>query len=66
MAERAGGVNTLAITYLNRLSDLLFILTRVVNGPEGDVLWIPGGDRSHGSAADEAPSTNASPTRRIR
>jgi cob(I)alamin adenosyltransferase len=38
-------VNPLAITYLNRLSDLLFILTRVVNGPEGDVLWIPGGQR---------------------
>lgn len=45
--KRPGGVNTLAITYLNRLSDLLFILTRVVNGPDGDVLWIPGGDRSH-------------------
>jgi cob(I)alamin adenosyltransferase len=44
-ANRPGGVNALAITYLNRLSDLLFILTRVVNGPEGDVLWIPGGQR---------------------
>jgi cob(I)alamin adenosyltransferase len=43
--DQSGGVNPLAITYLNRLSDLLFILTRVVNGPEGDVLWIPGGDR---------------------
>ena len=43
--DRPGGVNPLAITYLNRLSDLLFILTRVVNGPEGDVLWIPGGER---------------------
>ena len=52
-AERAGGVNPLAITYLNRLSDLLFILTRVTNGPEGDVLWIPGGDRTHSSAAKE-------------
>ena len=48
--ERVGGVNTLALTYLNRLSDLLFILTRVVNGTDGDVLWIPGGVRSHGSA----------------
>jgi cob(I)alamin adenosyltransferase len=47
--DRPGGVNTLAITYLNRLSDLLFILTRVVNGPDGDVLWIPGGDRSRSS-----------------
>jgi cob(I)alamin adenosyltransferase len=39
------GINPLAITYLNRLSDLLFILTRVVNGPAGDVLWVPGGSR---------------------
>ena len=51
--QRPGGVNTLAITYLNRLSDLLFILTRVVNGPDGDVLWIPGGDRSHSSASTD-------------
>ena len=43
--DRPGGVNPLAITYLNRLSDLLFILTRAVNGPDGDVLWVPGGDR---------------------
>ena len=28
--------------YLNRLSDLLFILARVAN-PAGDVLWKPGG-----------------------
>jgi cob(I)alamin adenosyltransferase len=47
-----GGVSTLAITYLNRLSDLLFILTRVVNGTDGDVLWVPGGERSHGSATE--------------
>ena len=43
--DSPGGVNPLAITYLNRLSDLLFILTRVVNGPNGDVLWVPGGER---------------------
>ena len=36
--------NALAITYLNRLSDLLFILGRVAN-PGGDVLWKPGGGR---------------------
>ncbi|MGP4020533.1 cob(I)yrinic acid a,c-diamide adenosyltransferase [Saccharopolyspora sp. 5N708] len=29
--------------YLNRLSDLLFILARVAN-PDGDVLWKPGGN----------------------
>ena len=28
--------------YLNRLSDLLFILGRVAN-PGGDILWVPGG-----------------------
>ena len=43
--DSPGGVNPLAITYLNRLSDLLFILTRVVNGPNGDMLWVPGGER---------------------
>jgi cob(I)alamin adenosyltransferase len=30
--------------YLNRLSDLLFILARVAN-PDGDVLWTPGANR---------------------
>ena len=30
--------------YLNRLSDLLFILSRVAN-PDGDILWRPGGTR---------------------
>ncbi|MEQ4301309.1 cob(I)yrinic acid a,c-diamide adenosyltransferase [Plantactinospora sp. B6F1] len=30
--------------YLNRLSDLLFILARTAN-PAGDVLWVPGGQR---------------------
>ena len=40
-----GGVNPLALTYLNRLSDLLFILARVANVEVGDVLWIPGKDR---------------------
>jgi cob(I)alamin adenosyltransferase len=40
-AERT---NTLAVKYLNRLSDLLFVLSRVAN-PDGDVLWTPGGGR---------------------
>jgi cob(I)alamin adenosyltransferase len=38
-AERT---NVLAARYLNRLSDLLFVLARVAN-PDGDVLWQPGG-----------------------
>ena len=33
------------VLYLNRLSDLLFILSRIAN-PGGDVLWQPGGDRT--------------------
>jgi len=41
-----GGVNVLTAKYLNRLSDLLFILARVANLPiGGDVLWQPGGGR---------------------
>ena len=38
-------VNLLAVKYLNRLSDLLFILARVANQPGGDLLWKPGGER---------------------
>jgi cob(I)alamin adenosyltransferase len=34
--------NPLTAKYLNRLSDLLFILGRAAN-PDGDVLWQPGG-----------------------
>ena len=36
------GTNRQALLYLNRLSDLLFILARRAN-PGGDVLWAPGG-----------------------
>jgi cob(I)alamin adenosyltransferase len=38
-------MNVLALKYLNRLSDLLFILARHANRATGDVLWKPGGDR---------------------
>ena len=38
---RAERTNPLTARYLNRLSDLLFILGRVAN-PGGDVLWRPG------------------------
>jgi cob(I)alamin adenosyltransferase len=42
---RPGGVNLLALAYLNRLSDLLFILARVAGQPHAEVLWVPGKDR---------------------
>jgi cob(I)alamin adenosyltransferase len=53
-AERSGwaaieahgdGINPLAVKYLNRLSDLLFILARSASEPAGDLLWKPGGER---------------------
>jgi len=39
------GVNPLTAQYLNRLSDLLFVLARVANKTVGDVLWVPGANR---------------------
>ena len=49
-AEHADTMNVLAITYLNRLSDLLFILARHANRETGDVLWVPGGERGETGA----------------
>ncbi len=37
--------NPLTARYLNRLSDLLFILARAANAERGEVLWKPGGER---------------------
>ena len=39
------GVNPLTAKYLNRLSDLLFVLARVENKSLGDQLWVPGANR---------------------
>jgi len=38
-------LNPEVVRYLNRLSDLLFILARNANEASGDVLWKPGGER---------------------
>mgnify|MGYP000253431037 CR=1 FL=1 len=55
-ARGTGGVNVLTATYLNRLSDLLFILARVANLPiGGDVLWRPGGGRVAPPEPDRDP-----------
>ncbi|GAB2726729.1 cob(I)yrinic acid a,c-diamide adenosyltransferase [Nocardioides pakistanensis] len=43
--EHGETMNIVAIKYLNRLSDLLFILARYANREQGDVLWKPGGER---------------------
>lgn len=37
------GVNPAALSYLNRLSDLLFILARTANAGSPEPLWRPGG-----------------------
>jgi cob(I)alamin adenosyltransferase len=46
LAREPDGVNPEAIRYLNRLSDLLFVLSRVANdNGKIDVLWVPGANR---------------------
>jgi cob(I)alamin adenosyltransferase len=47
------GTGALPATYLNRLSDLLFILARVAN-PDGDVRWVPGGERGVNSERQDS------------
>ena len=43
---RSETVNTEAVKYLNRLSDLLFVMSRAANNyGANDVLWVPGGSR---------------------
>jgi cob(I)alamin adenosyltransferase len=39
-------LNPAALSYLNRLSDYLFVAARAVNqNGAGDVLWVPGASR---------------------
>lgn len=45
-AAQAVAINPAAIRYLNRLSDHLFVLGRVLNeGGKADILWVPGKNR---------------------
>ena len=47
ITEHGEAMNVLTARYLNRLSDLLFILARYANRERGDVLWQPGGQHQH-------------------
>jgi cob(I)alamin adenosyltransferase len=58
LAEDGERTNPETARYLNRLSDLLFILARVAN-PGGDVLWEPGAHS--GAHAQRAASAGADP-----
>lgn len=45
-ASQTDSINPQALAYLNRLSDYLFILCRLINASRGgDILWVPGGSR---------------------
>jgi cob(I)alamin adenosyltransferase len=45
-ASNQVSINPLAVQYLNRLSDYLFTLCRLINSTrDGDILWVPGASR---------------------
>lgn len=45
-ASQTDSINPQALAYLNRLSDYLFVLCRLINASRGgDILWVPGGSR---------------------
>ena len=56
VAAHPDTTSVLPAKYLNRLSDLLFILSRVANrapdGTLGDVKWVPGGNRQRPESSD--------------
>ncbi len=46
VAAQEVAINPLALIYLNRLSDYLFVICRLINlSRGGDILWVPGGSR---------------------
>ena len=45
-ASQSTAINPQAMAYINRLSDYLFVLGRLLNdGGESDILWVPGASR---------------------
>jgi cob(I)alamin adenosyltransferase len=45
-ASQSVSINPQALTYLNRLSDYMFVLCRLINATRGgDILWVPGGSQ---------------------
>jgi len=59
-AAGVGGINPVTAKYLNRLSDLLFILGRVANLEiGGDVLWQPGGGRAQAEGKNSETVTES-------
>lgn len=45
-ASQSVAINPNALEYINRLSDYLFVLCRVINvSRNGDVMWVPGASR---------------------
>lgn len=47
LSRASNSMNAESIRYLNRLSDLLFVLARTANdGGATDVLWVPGANRA--------------------
>ncbi len=57
-------LNPFVIPYLNRLSDLLFVLARAANADAGETLWQPGGGTGANAASQNvarAPSRNDAP-----
>lgn len=43
--SQSTAINKATLVYLNRLSDLLFVMARWSNRNSGEVLWVPGGER---------------------
>ncbi len=57
LAAEPDATNPRTLVFLNRVSDLLFVLGRVANVSNGgDVLWVPGANRetNQGGKADES------------